>query len=479
MSRTIIPVVAPVISHFAAAVHAKPIDVKQPQCAVCEKDIEPGASKAECTGCSYEVHSGCLDLDLKLTKVVAKRTDWFCNDCKYCHQCGEKGHASSMLLCDLCDNGLHLKCALPKLTKMPKGEVRCNDCQPSRKSAITKKFAGARYKPMDHTVEEGLILERGRHEAKTTPEIDVTKERPDQTLEFGRHTLRPWYHAPILAPAPEEYQFVNTIHMCEYCLCMQNSPASIARHRIKCKWRHPPGVEIYRNDRLSFFQVDGRLWSEYCQNLCVLSKCFLRTKTLFYDVQTFLFYVLVEWDVNGAQLIGYFSKEKQPDNNYNLSCLMTLPHQQRKGYGKVLIDFSYLLSRREGTTGSPERPLSDLGLLSYRSYWLEVLADKVAQAREKSDKDVLIKTLSTETGIEMYDIISTLQDTRLVKYSAGEHWILTDHPILEKHGVSKATQMNRPRVDERMLAYSPWQPTAEDLVLVKQHGGPRTSRSRR
>ena len=30
---------------------------------------------------------------------------------------------------------------------------------------------------------------------------------------------------------------------------------------------------------------------------------------------------------------------------YNLSCLLVLPQHQRKGYGKVLIDFSYLLSK--------------------------------------------------------------------------------------------------------------------------------------
>jgi hypothetical protein len=78
----------------------------------------------------------------------------------------------------------------------------------------------------------------------------------------------------------------------------------------------------------------------YCQNLCLLSKMFLDHKSLFYDVEPFLFYVITEMDDFGARFVGYFSKEKRSPKDYNVSCIMTLPVRQRQGWGNLLIDFS-------------------------------------------------------------------------------------------------------------------------------------------
>ncbi|KAM9915955.1 hypothetical protein OXX59_010299, partial [Metschnikowia pulcherrima] len=121
---------------------------------------------------------------------------------------------------------------------------------------------------------------------------------------------------------------------------------------------HPPGVEIYRDpvSRIAFWEVDGRKNIEYCQSLCLLAKLFLNSKTLYYDVEPFVFYVLTEIDEQDSStyhFVGYFSKEKLNNSDYNVSCILTLPIYQRKGYGSLMIDFSYLLSRREFKYGTP------------------------------------------------------------------------------------------------------------------------------
>lgn len=77
---------------------------------------------------------------------------------------------------------------------------------------------------------------------------------------------------------------------------------------MKCSLRHPPADEIYRKGDLSIFEVDGGANKTYCQNLCLLAKLFLDHKTLYFDVEPFLFYVLTKNDKKGCHLVGYFSK---------------------------------------------------------------------------------------------------------------------------------------------------------------------------
>lgn len=61
--------------------------------------------------------------------------------------------------------------------------------------------------------------------------------------------------------------------------------------------------------------------------------------------------------------------------------------------------------------GSPEKPLSDLGLVSYRSYWTRVVLNLLKQ-REGT---ISIKEIADMTCIKAEDIISTLQHLNLIR----------------------------------------------------------------
>lgn len=115
---------------------------------------------------------------------------------------------------------------------------------------------------------------------------------------------------------------------------------------------HESGDEVYRDGNLLMYEVDGNKEVLYCQNLCLLAKLFIEHKTIYYDTYPFFFYVLCEEDAEGSHIVGYFSKDKDSQEGYNLACICSMPFVQRTGYGKFLISFSYELSKREGKVGA-------------------------------------------------------------------------------------------------------------------------------
>eukprot|EP00798_Chlamydomonas_sp_ICE-L_P017489 gene17489-23794_t len=294
-------------------------------------------------------------------------------------------------------------------------------------------------------------------------EHSAPKVKNIQVVEFGRFEMDTWYFSPF----PEPHASATKLYICEFTLKYFRKKRTLLRHLAKLDIRHPPGDEIYRSPPqpvgqasysggavadppISVFEVDGKKAKVYCQNLCLLSKLFLDHKTLYYDVDPFLFYVLCERHMHGYHMVGYFSKEKSCVEEYNLACILTLPCYQRKGYGKFLIAFSYELSKREGRIGTPERPLSDLGVVSFRSYWACILLEQLRNVKG----DVSIKEISDITMIRGQDVVDTLQGLGLIKYWKGSHLIHADPKIVQEH-YAKFSKQKMLNVDPTCLHWQP------------------------
>jgi histone acetyltransferase SAS3 len=223
--------------------------------------------------------------------------------------------------------------------------------------------------------------------------------------------------------------------------------------QLKCPAKHPPGDEIYRDGKYSFFEVDGRKNPVYCQNLCLLAKLFLGSKTLYYDVEPFLFYVMTENDNYGCHFVGYFSKEKRPSSLNNVSCILVLPIHMRKGYGQYLIEFSYLLTRVEKKTGSPEKPLSDMGLVSYRKYWRLLLCEELLDQKGP----ISITAISERTGMTPDDIVSALEGLRaLVRDPVTKKYALRLDLNYFRQYIEKCHAAGNPIVNPDCLVWTPY-----------------------
>lgn len=190
------------------------------------------------------------------------------------------------------------------------GELDQADDSPSASEVKRPRHErGAGYGPttvaeLEHDEHEGM------DEAALREHEEVTKIKNIRHVLFGKHKIECWYFSPY----PKEYYpdgHIDCLYVCEFSFRFFRSKPELGRYlNNPTLQRHPPGTEIYRDENVSMFEVDGAVEKIYCQNLCYFAKLFLDHKTLYFDVDPFLFYVLCTRNDQGYHPVGYYSKEK-------------------------------------------------------------------------------------------------------------------------------------------------------------------------
>lgn len=256
-------------------------------------------------------------------------------------------------------------------------------------------------------------------------EKHATVVRNIATLVLGDYLIDAWYCSRM----PTKYNKIDTLYVCGNCLKYEASNVSYDAHRRKCQVISPPGELVYADNKkhVRVYEVDGAFSSLYCCRLSRIAKLFLEHKTICYDISAFLFYVMTM----RQEIVGYFSKEKAMTNSrYNVACILTFPQHQRKGVGRFLIDFSYELTCREGKVGSPERPLSDLGQVSYRKHWNHAIV-KYLRQHQAGNQSVPLNEIMTATGICEKDLVDSLKLLKLTHMFKGEYFADASVKLLE------------------------------------------------
>uniref|UniRef100_A0A914YAK7 histone acetyltransferase n=1 Tax=Panagrolaimus superbus TaxID=310955 RepID=A0A914YAK7_9BILA len=266
----------------------------------------------------------------------------------------------------------------------------------------------------------------------------------------------------------QNVQLYDTLFVCEQCVEYFSDRDTLDRH-YKCCIPNPlAGKEIYRDREKKFVirEADGFYDSSFSNRLCQIGRCFIGHKQLQYDIEPFSFYVLYEiTDDNKYRFVGYFSKQKYQHTSCNLCCLLVLPCFQGKGYGRLLIDFSFLLSKTEHVPGGPEFPLSESADHIYYKYVLEsiyeatfnVCYEELKKGTKIENVDLNLLLFQSLTGIAAKLIVKVLLEEKImkVKKSKAKVEFKFDWEIILNHMEKQKSHPNRIFLHDEYLQWGP------------------------
>ncbi|KAJ6020665.1 hypothetical protein N7540_006169 [Penicillium herquei] len=217
-------------------------------------------------------------------------------------------------------------------------------------------------------------------------------DRNLKNVVLGDLLFKPWYQS--IYPEDLIPKDADCLYVCRWCFRYSCDDEAFATHTSACEFcTTPPGTKVYDHGGYAVWEVDGEEYKLFGQNLSLFAKLFLDHKTVFFDVATFLYYILTFTDPDNPDnyhVLGFFSKEKLSWDANNLACICIFPPYQHRQLGKLLMGVSYKLSGWDspgGYIGGPEKPLSDLGQKSYNRFWAERIARYVLRGKRGEESE--------------------------------------------------------------------------------------------
>ncbi|KAI9837839.1 MAG: hypothetical protein M1819_006773 [Sarea resinae] len=250
------------------------------------------------------------------------------------------------------------------------------------------------------------------------------------------------------------------LYVCRWCFKYSKELMPYLGHVRSCPLRaEPPGHRIYSKGPYSIREVDGETHKLFAQNLSLFAKLFLDNKSVFFDVSSFLYYILcytppttgdsgigpADGEGEEQQIIGFFSKEKMSWDNNNLACILVFPPYQRKGLGKILMGLSYELGRREGRFGGPEKPLSELGVKGYLSFWSATVARYILGIAPTTTTTITTTTTTTSSKKRTFSSSTSNSNNYLtVKDISAATYLLPEDIIAALKWMGVLSPLNAP-----------------------------------
>ncbi|KAJ5141451.1 hypothetical protein N7526_002446 [Penicillium atrosanguineum] len=174
---------------------------------------------------------------------------------------------------------------------------------------------------------------------KASSRLQSPGDRNVQSVVLGDLLFKPWYQS--IYPEDLVAKDAECLHVCRWCFRYSCDRVAFAEHTRECVYRtKPPGTKVYDHSGYAVWEVDGEEHKLFGQNLSLFAKLFLDHKTVFFDVATFLYYILTFTDPDNPEnyhVLGFYSKEKLSWDSNNLACICVFPPYQHRQLGKLLM----------------------------------------------------------------------------------------------------------------------------------------------